>query len=197
MDLGACEDGFIKALVCSEFLSRPIAPSRIKLAPGAEHVFEAYTSPYAIFRNQKRQMMGQTVVHILIDQYLPTLSPLTRLSLSEFLRKKDQSDPDWLKLLVRDHLRRTKVWWRLYPGLLAQRFKNLRRLPFAKRVLCFPAALAGSLLALLTSYAAWKTLRAGATAYWPKAPRRNAAGPPSIPLNPKPDPFQMSPIINR
>jgi glycosyltransferase involved in cell wall biosynthesis len=195
-DLGACEDGFIKALVCSDFLSRAICAARIKLAPDAEHIFEAYTSPAAIFRNQKRQMIGQTVVHVLIDKYLPALSPLNRLTLSEFLRKKDESEPNWLKLLIRDHLRSTKFWWRLYPGLMTQRFQNLWRLPMAKRIICFPAALASSALALLTSYAAWRTLKRGATSYWPKAPRMRAESPQAHLASSCPDRF-ATPITTR
>src|SRR4029077_14790990 len=110
-DLGACEDGFIKALVCTDFLSRPVLADRIRVAEGAEHTFEAYTSPAAIFRNQKRQMIGQTVVHILMDQYLPTLSPQERLTMAEFLRNKDRDDPIWLKRLISSHLRQIRYWW--------------------------------------------------------------------------------------
>src|SRR3954452_17511930 len=66
-DLAACEDGFIKALVCTDSLTRPLAPERIQVAEGAAHTFEAYTSFPVILRNQRRQIMGQTIVHILVD----------------------------------------------------------------------------------------------------------------------------------
>jgi hypothetical protein len=54
-DLAACEDGFIKAMVCTDLLSHEVWPERICTAQGAAHTFEAYTSPLAILRNQKRQ----------------------------------------------------------------------------------------------------------------------------------------------
>ena len=45
---------------------------------GASHIFEAYTSPADILQNQKRQMIGQTVVHILVDKYLKSLPAADR-----------------------------------------------------------------------------------------------------------------------
>ena len=180
-DLAACEDGFIKAMVCTDFLSRPVLPERIRLAADAEHTFEAYTSPTAIFKNQKRQMIGQTMVHVLVDRFLAALPPLNRLCLAEFLRGKDRDDPTWLKRLISEHLERTRFWWRLYPGLLSQRFKHLGKLKPLKRVLCFPAALGSAGLAFFTSFAAWKSLKAGSTDYWPKAQRSSSA---IIPPNP-------------
>ncbi len=67
-DLAACEDGFIKSLVCSDFLNHPSDQERIRVVKGAEHTFEAYTSPAAILKNQKRQIMVQTLVHLLVYQ---------------------------------------------------------------------------------------------------------------------------------
>src|SRR2546423_4848023 len=72
-DLVACEDGFIKALTCTHFLTREVDSGRIAVATDASHIFQAYTSVGDILRNQKRQMIGQTIVHILADGYLKGL----------------------------------------------------------------------------------------------------------------------------
>src|SRR5262249_53158736 len=66
-DLGAPDDGFIKALVCTEFFTQPLDPARIITAPHASHVYEAYVSPCEVLKNQKRQMIGQTTVHVLLE----------------------------------------------------------------------------------------------------------------------------------
>ncbi|HLP75666.1 MAG TPA: glycosyltransferase, partial [Candidatus Paceibacterota bacterium] len=66
-DLTACDDGFIKTLVCTDFLTHAVWPMRIQVARNASHTFEAYTSPRAIFKNQKRQAIGQTIVYLLVD----------------------------------------------------------------------------------------------------------------------------------
>ena len=52
------EDGFIKAIVCTDFLAHAAISKRIRLDREAEHVFEAYTNPAAVLKNQKRQMIG-------------------------------------------------------------------------------------------------------------------------------------------
>ncbi len=170
-DLAACEDGFIKAVVCTDFLAHPAWSRRIRLAPNAEHTFEAYTSPGSILKNQKRQIMGQTIVHVLVDRYLQTLPAAERQDLGESLKAKEVTDPLWLKRLIRDHLQKTRLFWRLYPGLLGHRLQHLRRLRPMRRLACLPAAVAGSCTALAASFLAYRSLKNGCTDYWPKAKR--------------------------
>jgi glycosyltransferase involved in cell wall biosynthesis len=170
-DLCACDDGFIKALVCTDFLTHQVWPWRIVAAPAAAHTFEAYVSPRGILKNQKRQMIGQTIVHILIDNYLNKLPVIQRARLGAALSEKEQADPDWLKRLISEHIRRTRFWWQLYPGLLSHRFKRLASLNWFKRIACLPAALAGFFLALTSSFLAYSSLKKGTTDYWPRAER--------------------------
>jgi hypothetical protein len=170
-DLGCCEDGFIKALVCTDFLTHQVWQWRILAVDNAEHTFEAYTSPAAIFKNQKRQMIGQTIVHILVDQYLKNLPLTQRMRLADTLRDQDQRDPDWLKRLVAGHIKQTRRFWQLYPGLLSHRFKRLASMNLFKKIACLPAAVAGSGAALISSLLAFKFLKAGSTNYWPRAER--------------------------
>jgi len=174
-DLAACEDGFIKALICTDILSHEVWPERIRAAEGAAHTFEAYTSPLAILRNQKRQILGQTIVHILVDQYLPGL-PGAREDMGELLRRKDIEDPSWLKRLIAEHLRRIRFFWRLYPGLLSLRFKRLGQLSPVKRWLCFPATVAATAVSFVASFLAYSALRRGCTDYWPQAARGEHSG---------------------
>ena len=170
-DLCACDDGFIKALVCTDFLTHQVWPWRIVAAANAAHTFEAYVSPAGVLKNQKRQMIGQTIVHILVDNYLNKLPLAQRTKLASTLTEKEEADPGWLKRLIAEHLRRTRFWWRLYPGLLSHRFKRLATLNWFKRIACFPAALAGFFLALVSSFMAYTSLKKGATDYWPRAER--------------------------
>ncbi len=170
-DLFACEDGFIKALVCTDNLRHEVWPQRIRLAPEAEHIFQAYTSPAAILRNQKRQVIGQTLVHILLDEFLPRLSEAERADLATTLRRLDEKDPTWLKRLIQAHLGKAGYCWRLYPGLVGQRFLHLRNLRGWRKLKCYPAALASSAATVLASWMAYRSLKRGATQYWPKADR--------------------------
>ncbi len=191
-DLSACEDGFIKALVCTDSLTRPVQPDRICVAPDAEHVFEAYTSPAAILRNQKRQVIGQTMVHLLVDRCLRELPVEHKRGLAATLRHRENEDPAWLKRLIAEHLRRTRFFWRLYPGLSSQRFARLAALPPLARLACFPSACAGTVATLLASFLAYRALKSGCTDYWPKAAR--GSGSPRVPARPpasEPSPLEV------
>jgi glycosyltransferase involved in cell wall biosynthesis len=166
-DLAACEDGFIKALACTYFLTHEVRPKHIVAAHNASHIFEAYVSLRDILNNQKRQMIGQTIVHLLVDRDLKQLPLEQRLNLAETLRAREAADPDWLKLLIAEHVRRTRHFWQLFPNLVTSRFQRLKGLRGFKRITHLPVALAGFAVTLLASYRAYRALRAGYLNYWP------------------------------
>jgi len=166
-DLAACEDGFIKALACTYFLTHDLRPKHIVVALKASHIFQAYTSLRDILNNQKRQMIGQTIVHLLVDRELKQLPLKQKLNLAETLRARETADPDWLKLLIAEHMRRTRHSWQLFPNLLTSRFQRLKGLRGVKRITHLPIALAGLAITLLASHRAYRALRAGYINYWP------------------------------
>ena len=168
-DLGAPDDGFIKAVVYSDFFTRPVDPARIILAPNASHIYEAYISPREVLSNQKRQMIGQTTVHVLIE-YVKSLPWKERSNLAAHLKAKEAADPEWLRRLTADHLR-GRSFWRLFPNLLTFRFQRWGRLSGRKRVTHLPATLAGVGVTLIACPLANRHFRRGRIAYWPKASR--------------------------
>jgi glycosyltransferase involved in cell wall biosynthesis len=170
-DLGATDDGFMKAIICSDFLTKEVDPTHIVTAPNAEHIFEAYVAPRDILNNQKRQMIGQTSVHVIL-QHLRTLSFDDRRNFAETLRRLDSRDPDWLKRLLAAHVREQKYFWRLFPGLVTFRFRRLWNLRGLRKLTHLPAACAGFVVTMIACYRAHKILRTGSTQYWPKATRQ-------------------------
>jgi hypothetical protein len=180
-DLPACDDGFIKALVCTDSLTAPLNNDRIVVARDAAHDFEAYTALRAVLRNQKRQIIGQTVVHILVDKHLPTLPLPARQRMAETLMHKDATDPDWLKRLIAEHVAERRFPWRLYPRLLTHRLKGLSKLGPAQRLACMPAAIAQLAVTLAASWMAYRFLRGGSIDYWPRAGRRGRQAPDNSP----------------
>jgi glycosyltransferase involved in cell wall biosynthesis len=173
-DLFACDDGFIKALICTDFLTQPVNPQRVYLADQAEHTFEAYTSPTAVLKNQKRQIIGQTIVHVVIDHYLKHLPLSKRRQVATVLRAKEQTDPTWLKQLISGHVRRTRFAWQLHPGLVSCRLKRWAALSRGQRLACAPALAASCLFSLIASFMAYRSLKAGYTQYWPRADRQGS-----------------------
>jgi len=166
-DLAACEDGFIKALVCTDFLTGSLAVERIVTAPNAAHIFQSYRKVGDVIRNQKRQMIGQTIVHILIDKYLKDLSLAERINLAETIRKRENSDRDWLKRLIAAHLQEVKQFWRLFPNLLRFRFERWRALPLGLQLRCLPSMMVGYAVTLIASRMAYQFLKEGSIEYWP------------------------------
>ena len=164
-------------------LREPVA-GRIRTAPNAEHTFEAYTSPGEIFKNQQRQIIGQTIVHVLVDQHLKNLPVEARKNLAETLREAENRNPDWLKVKLADHLRGVSLSWQLYPYLATQRFRSLKHLPWAQRLRSLPSAAAASAVTLAASLPAMRKLKKGCTSYWPKASRNSAGLSPQLSRKP-------------
>ncbi len=171
-DLGAPDDGFIKAVVCSDFFNQPLDTTRIIAAPKASHVYEAYTSPREILNNQKRQMIGQTTVHVLIE-HLKSLPAGERHNLATHLQAKEKANPEWLRHLVEQHLRRRQRFWQLFPNLLTFRVQRWRKLKSSQQVTHLPAMIAGFAVTLIACALASRHFRRGGIGYWPKASRRN------------------------
>jgi hypothetical protein len=161
------EDGFIKTLLCTDFLTRPSNPRRIVQAKEAAHVFEAYTSAQAILRNQKRQMIGQTIVHLLLDKDLKDHARHDSSSLEDCVRTREAQDPLWLRRLTATHLQETKYFWRLFPGIPSFRFKRLAKMRGWQKLACLPAATAGAVVTLVACWMARRFLKSGFTVYWP------------------------------
>lgn len=169
-DFGAPDDGFFKQVVCTDFLTRPQNLRRVVRAPEAAHIFEAYTSVADVLKNQQRQMIGQTIVHVLLE-YLRSRPHAERVNLAATLRREEARDPDWLKKLLGRHVAQARFFWDLFPGLLSFRLRRWWQLGAAERVLYFPVALLGTVVTALSGWRAWRFLRRGHTHFWPKATR--------------------------
>ncbi len=177
--LGAVEDGFIKAAVCTDNFTRASDPSRVVPAPDAAHIFEAYVSPAVVLKNQKRQMIGQATVYVLVE-HLKRLTFEQRCLLADTLRQMEARDPDWLKKEVGRHLATHPRFWQLFPGVLTFRFQRLAKMPGWRKLTHLPATMAGFGVTLLACYRAHQVLRGGLTEYWPKATRQTILSVPQV-----------------
>jgi hypothetical protein len=175
-DLSANDDGFFKEAICTDFFRAPVDPSRVVSVAGATHLYEPYLSAGEVLKNQKRQMIGQTIVHVLME-HLKALPEPERAELAATLRSREARDPDWLKKLIQAHLRRTRHFWRLFPGLLTFRWRRLGQMRGTRRITHFPAAAAGFGVTLIACWQASRFLSRGVAPYWPRAARQAMALP--------------------
>ena len=166
------DDGFIKAIVCTDFFSNELNPARIVVAENASHVYEAYTATGELLKNKKRQMIGQTIVHVVLE-YLKTLPLRQRAHLADTLRRKEEASPDWVARLIAEHLHRVRFFWRLFPDAASFRFKRWWRMRGMKRLTHLPATLVGFAMTMLACAQAYRHFRRGKMHFWPKAAREN------------------------
>jgi glycosyltransferase involved in cell wall biosynthesis len=170
-DLGATDDGFFKAAICTDFFRAPVDPTKVVSVRGATHLYEPYLSLRDVVNNQKRQMIGQTTVHVLIG-YLKTLPEWDRANLGATLRKLEARDPDWLRRLIDAHVAPPRRFWQLFPGILSFRWRRLGRMRGIRKVTHFPAAAVGFAITLVACWQAMRFLRGGMSAFWPKTVRQ-------------------------
>ena len=71
-DLLANDDGFFKAAICTDFFRAPLDSGRVAIVSGATHLYEPYLAVADVLNNQKRQMIGQTAVFVIVE-YLKSL----------------------------------------------------------------------------------------------------------------------------
>lgn len=170
-DLSANDDGFFKAVICTSCFTEPLDPSRIVTAPNAAHLYKPYLEIKEIMDNQKRQMIGQAGVYVLVE-YLKRLPLAERANLAETLRRHEQCDPDWLRFLIGQHLLHSRYFWRLFPGILTFRFRRCWKMSGFRKLTHFPAAVAGFVVTLIACWRAHRHLRNGHTQYWPQLARQ-------------------------
>src|SRR5262249_40519206 len=63
------DDGYVRAMMLTEFFTKPESLERIVRAPGAWDVFEAYTGLGPVFKHSKRLAVG-TAVNCLLFEHL-------------------------------------------------------------------------------------------------------------------------------
>ncbi len=178
-DLVANDDGFIKAVVCTDFLTRESDTTRIASAPNAAIIYEAYITLRDVMNNQMRQMIGQTTVHVLLE-HLKSLPVESRERLAETVGLNDRQDPEWFRRINERHIRGIRHFWQLFPGILTFRFKRLGKLPGIKKVTHAPAAAVGFVVTMISCWRAFRYLRGGMSPYWPKPTRQTLLGAPGF-----------------
>jgi hypothetical protein len=169
-DVVANDDGFFKAAICTDFFRMPLDPTRVVSVRQATHLYEPYLSFRDVVNNQKRQMIGQTTVCVIVE-YLANLPVAQRANLADTLRQHEARDPDWLKKLIDAHLATTRFFWQLFPGILGFRWRRLGQMRGWRKVTHLPAAAAGFVVTLIACWQASRFLRRGVATYWPKTTR--------------------------
>ena len=132
------EDGYLKALLCTDGFTRPDTPSRLVRAEEAAHTFAAVTDLRTLFKHEVRLLVGSAMNFILFD-HLAAQVRVTGQPGGELVGKWNAEQPDWFPHLV-DRGLRAKGWWQAPTGFIALPLRQLRQLPAGKALKRLPAA---------------------------------------------------------
>jgi glycosyltransferase involved in cell wall biosynthesis len=155
------EDGFIGALLITDFFTREPDPARIVCAPDVCHYFKAYLGFKEMLRYGRRQAAGHAVSGVLFTYLWGHCSPSS--DAADVLRSNNRSDPDWFEKLLSKAIDEGKVSAREW-GAVTTRVKYVLSLPFPKAIRLMPSAVAASIYWYAAGLSADRYLRSNRNA---------------------------------
>jgi glycosyltransferase involved in cell wall biosynthesis len=153
------EDGFIKKMAASNFLTEPEdAARRLVVAETASHVFEAYTRLPDVLATHRRQIAGY-IIHRWIWEYLQRhLSEAP--DAAALIEQLNRDAPGWPRRLISDKIRK-RDYVRIYKILITTRLIRFRGFSTSKKTAYIPVLAAQMLLDSLQFLAALRMLCCG------------------------------------
>jgi len=158
------EDGFLRAMVCTDLFRSKEGIRAVKRAPNASHSFEAYISIPSLLRHEKRLVVGSTINACLFGYLWANCNE--QQDAGSLIKRNNEQNPLWLHELIQQ-LRQENGWWLIPSSYLFRRFENLQRFPGLKAVRRFPLALIAFLVDLLVFFQANREIHKGnGLGYW-------------------------------
>jgi glycosyltransferase involved in cell wall biosynthesis len=153
------EDGFIKKMAVSNFLTEPEdAARRLIVAETASHVFEAYTRLPDVLATHRRQIAGY-IIHRWIWEYLQLHLP-DAPDAAALIEQLNQDALGWTRRLIAEKIRK-RDYIRIYKILIATRMIRFRGFGASKKAAYIPLLTVQILLDSLQFLAALNMLCRG------------------------------------
>ena len=172
-DLPCCEYQFIRRAITSNMFTGPELHNKVTVTPGTCNIFNTNLSICQSIRFRKQQIIGQTIIHLLINNYINALPVAQRLDLKTLLEFNDRTQPGWLKVLIFEHINRTRYFWQIYPGILRD---SIDISAFSPSRHCGLRSFLSSILSItIACFAAARFLKRGHVHYWPDDPTTDCA----------------------
>jgi len=152
---GLCaDDGMFSFLAWTDFLTKPINPERIAVCDDATYKFEAYESLKDLWRQHRRRHIGGMMRKLVNEQFQQQTDQYS--DAAEMITAKFTENPNWLLEVARGEAHRRG--WRAM-GWKPNRLTQLAYQPPLRAALLSPIAVAFTGWSLLTSWAAYKTIK--------------------------------------
>jgi len=159
------EDQFLNMMVVTKSLGDVPRETRVIRAADASHVFGAYTSLRDIFGHELSMAIGSVVNAMIYDHLLRLPLDVNR---AEYVRQRNEEDPDWLAKLIKSWLAEQPYWVMPSPFSL-RRFRRLRGVPLTQLAVRAPVALMAAILDTAVFMAGNRAIRKGRRAVsWEK-----------------------------
>ena len=152
------EDGFIKTMAVTQFMTESVNHSKIERVTGAVHQFKPYLKIRDIYHHQVRQAVGQTFNYIL-HQWLETRVSFEQHA-GNIIELMNRDNPRWFQLCIQKHVSNSS-YWVLYPNAFKARFQKLKHLSWLKRIAYFPISFAFFLVDLVILFSANRKIKSG------------------------------------
>lgn len=138
------EDGFIKKMAVSNFLTEPEdASRRIVTAETASHVFEAYTRLPDVLATHRRQISGY-LIHRWIFEFLETRRSEAP-DAAALIEQLNRTDPDWSRNVIATGIK-SRDYIRIYRILVSTRLARFHGFSTSKKAAYTPVLLIQMLL---------------------------------------------------
>lgn len=151
------EDGFLKAMLCTDNFTRPEQPARLARAAEAAHTFEAVTDLRVLFRHEVRLLVGSALNFILFERLTAQVRDSGR-DAGQWIGEWNARQPEWFPQQVEARLS-AGGWWLAPTGFILLPLRQLRGLPPGRALRRLPAALLRVLFNAAAAVAANDRLR--------------------------------------
>lgn len=166
------EDGFLATMIRTACFTTPDAGDRIVRAPGARHVFEAYTDFNRMVRHERWIVLCNTIDWFLCRYLAENCTPQQHAG--DLIARRNQEDPLWLNDAIRSAVSR-EGWWIIPHWMVFRRLRNLQHHPLPKAILVSPVAIAAFLADAIVCLLANQELKSGGgMSYWGKTQRSSS-----------------------
>ena len=151
------EDGYLKAMLCTDNFTKPDQPNRLVRAEEAAHIFEAVTDTKILFKHEVRLLVGSAVNFILFEHLMEQVRATGRDG-GALVGEWNAQTPDWMPRLIDEKLK-ARGWWLAPTGFILLPLRQLGHLSFGRRMKRLPAAVLRVVFNLAAAFAANGQLR--------------------------------------
>ena len=158
------EDGFLRAMILTSNFTKDENLDRVVFVEGARHIFESERTIRGVFRHNVRLAIG-TAINILLFNHIRESQEIKK-NVGEYIRHRNEIDPDWVNELINAEIRRGK-YFLLSKHFILKRLQGFFALPISKKLRKWPIFLIGFFFDTALVFRASQLMRRGAGAgFW-------------------------------